>query len=184
MKATDNIKIKAGKFLINKELKSKATRNASVCNIKKANSIGFLLKINEEADLIKILKFEKYLKSEFGVRKVFALGYYDGKEIPNYLKSSLNFDFLTRKDLNWKGVPSGVIFNNFTEEKFDILIDFTSYFNIPLRFALLRSVSKFKVGCFSEENQPYYDFMIDSDCADFEEFANQLVHYLSLINAE
>ena len=185
MQAIDNIKVKAGRLLLKKEIKKSSKRNTVVCNLNTASSVALLMNISEEPDMRKITKFEKFLKAEFGIKKVFALGYYDNKkEEPNFLRSSISFDCLQRKDLSWNGVPSGNAYENFISEKYDILIDLTSYYNVPLRFVLLRSNAKFKVGRFSEESAPYYDMMIDSKDGDFEEFANQLVHYLTMINAK
>jgi hypothetical protein len=116
---------------------------------------------------------------------VFILGYSDNKkEDPDFLRSSISFDYLQRKDLSWNGIPSGPVYENFVAERFDILIDMTNYFNVPLRFVLLRSKAKFKTGIFSEESKPYFDMMIAFDKDDFEEYANQLVHYLTIINAK
>jgi len=185
MQAIDNIKIKAGTLLLKKEVKSHTDRTPIVCNLINASSIGLLMNISDETDMRKITKFEKFLKEQFGIKKVFALGYYDNKkEEPNFLRSSISFDCLQRKDLSWNGAPSGAIYDNFVSEKYDILIDLTNYFNVPLRFVLLRSKAKFKIGKFSEESTPYYDMMIDFEKDDFEEYANQLVHYLTIINAK
>ena len=185
MQALDNIKIKAGRLILNKEVKKNANRKPVVCNLNTASSVALLMSISDESDLRKITKFEKFLKAEFGIKRVFSLGYCDfKKETPNFLRSSISFDYLQRKDLAWNGVPSGPVYENFVTERFDILIDLTNYFNVPLRFVLLRSKAKFKTGIFSEESTPYFDMMIAFEKDDFEEYANQLVHYLTIINAK
>jgi len=185
MQFIDNIKIKAGRLVLKKEVKKNANRKPFVCNLNNASSVALLMNISDESDMRKITKFEKFLKSEFGIKKVFILGYSDNKkEDPDFLRSSISFDYLQRKDLSWNGIPSGPVYENFVAERFDILIDMTNYFNVPLRFVLLRSKAKFKTGIFSEESKPYFDMMIAFDKDDFEEYANQLVHYLTIINAK
>lgn len=185
MQAIDKIKIKAGRLILNRELKNSEQRNPVVCNLNNASSIALLMNISDETDMRKITKFEKFLKAEFGIKKVFVLGYSDNKkEDPDFLRSSISFDYLQRKDLSWNGIPSGPVYENFVAERFDILIDMTNYFNVPLRFVLLRSKAKFKTGMFSEESKPYFDMMIAFDKDDFEEYANQVVHYLTIINAK
>ena len=185
MQAIDKIKIKAGRLILNRELKNSEQRNPVVCNLNNASSIALLMNISDETDMRKITKFEKFLKAEFGIKKVFVLGYSDNKkEDPDFLRSSISFDYLQRKDLSWNGIPSGPVYENFVAERFDILIDMTNYFNVPLRFGLLRSKAKFKTGMFSEESKPYFDMMIAFDKDDFEEYANQVVHYLTIINAK
>ena len=185
MQAIDKIKIKAGRLILSRELKNSEHRNPVVCNLNNASSVALLMNISDETDMRKITKFEKFLRAEFGIKKVFILGYSDNKkEDPDFLRSSISFDYLQRKDLSWNGIPSGPVYENFVAERFDILIDMTNYFNVPLRFVLLRSKAKFKTGIFSEESKPYFDMMIAFDKDDFEEYANQLVHYLTIINAK
>ena len=185
MQAIDKIKIKAGRLILRRELKNSEQRSPVVCNLNNASSVALLMNISDETDMRKITKFEKFLKAEFGIKKVFVLGYSDNKkEDPDFLRSSISFDYLQRKDLSWNGIPSGPVYENFVAERFDILIDMTNYFNVPLRFVLLRSKAKFKTGMFSEESKPYFDMMIAFDKDDFEEYANQVVHYLTIINAK
>lgn len=185
MEALDNIRIKAGRLILKKEVKNNLKRTPIFCNLNTASSVALLMNISDESDMQKITKFEKFLKAEFGIKKVFILGYSDSKkEEPDFLRSSISFDYLQRKDLSWNGIPSGSVYENFVAERFDILIDMTNYFNVPLRFVLLRSKAKFKTGIFSEESKPYFDMMIAFDKGNFEEYANQLVHYLTIINAK
>ncbi len=182
----DDIKSKAGWRVIKKELKrSSAVRQATICNLNDANSVAILYKVKEEEDYKKIMKFVKYLKGEFGIRTVKVLGYFDDKDEPFFLQSKLEFDFFTRKELSWNGIPTSTTVDNFVQEKYDVLIDFMDYVNIPLRYVLLKSQAKLKVGRFSDDNEPFYDVMInDAKEFDFEEYANQVVHYLTMFNAK
>jgi hypothetical protein len=182
VKIIEDIRIKAGQRSIAKVLKTQQ-RKVQVCNLRDAKSVALLVKIVEESDLLQVQKFAKFMKGEFGTRKVFVLGYYDAKkDFPEFLQSKIEFDFFTKDDLDWKGIPKGPVVDNFSDENFDILIDMNNYYNVPLRHILSMSTAKLKVGRFSEENKPFFDIMLASNSDDFEEYCNQLVKYLTMIN--
>lgn len=179
----DEIRIRAGRLSLKKELKSLTTRKVVTTNLNDANSIAFLYKIDSEEDYTKVNKFMKYLKSEFGTKRIFFLGYWDdAKKDPEFLQTKLDFDFFSKKDLNWRGVPAGGNIDNFLSEKFDILIDLNNYFNIPLRYLIIKSPAKMKVGRYSEENEPFFDLMLADNQTEFEAYCNELVKYLTMIN--
>jgi hypothetical protein len=182
VKIIEDIRIKAGQRNIAKSLRNQ-DRKVQVCNLRDAHSVALLLKIVEKSDLLEVQKFAKFLKGEFGTRKVFILGYYDAKkDFPEYLQAKVDFDFFTRDDLDWKGTPTGIVVDNFSEENFDILIDMNNYYNVPLRHMLAVSNAKLIVGRFSEENKPFFDIMLSTNRDNFEEYCNQLVKYLTMIN--
>jgi hypothetical protein len=178
----DQIRIRAGRLTSKRELNNQASRKVITTSLEKANSIVMLYKITAEEDYTKVNNFMKYLKSEFGMKRVFFLGYWDdAKEDPEFLQSKLDFDFFSKKDLNWKGIPVGGNIDNFIAEKFDILIDLNNYYNIPLRYLILKSSAKLKVGRYSKENEPFFDLMVGGNDSDFEDYCNQLVKYLTMI---
>jgi hypothetical protein len=53
---------------------------------------------------------------------------------------------------------------------------------VPLRHLLAVSNAKLIVGRFSEENKPFFDIMLSTNRDNFEEYCNQLVKYLTMIN--
>jgi len=184
MKFIDDFKNKAGAKKIQKDIKAQSkNRVVNICNLNQAKTLGVIYDVNNESDYIKIIKLVKYLKGEFGLRKVKVISFYAEKEEPNFMQSKLEFDFFTKKDLSWKMIPTSTVVDNFTKEKFDILIDFTEKYVTPLRHVLVQSKSAFKVGRFSKPNEPFYDLMIEEkDPSDFEAFVNHLVQYLTMIN--
>lgn len=181
----DDIRIKAGQRSIQKQLKSYKNRRAKVTNLKDAKSIALLFKVNGKTDYLQVQKFSRYLKEEFGTRKIFTLGYWDDKkENPDYLKVSIGFDFFTRKDLDWKGIPNVPVVDNFLQEQFDILVDMNDYYNVPLRYVMLKAKAGLKVGRYSDENKDFFDLMLASNDSDFEGYCNQLVKYLTMVNGK
>lgn len=182
MQLIENIKDYLGKSKLTSLLNQKQDRKVTFCNLNNAKSVGILCAIGDESDYKRLINFIKELKGEYGVRTVNSLAFYNDKEEPFFLQSKLSFDFFLPTDLNWKREPLKSVCKSFTDESFDILIDLTEEFNIPLRNLLLQSKAKFKVGRYNEENQNYYDFMINSEHSNFSEFTKEIVRYLTMIN--
>jgi hypothetical protein len=183
MSAVNDIKHKLGNYFLKKELQASNGRSKRVVNIKDANSVALLYKVRDEAWHKTIKRYVAHLKEEEGIRKIMAFGYFDGKEAPHYLQSKLEFDFFSKKDLNWMSKPSGLAVNNFVAESYDILIDLSMESYVPLRHVLNRSKAKFKVGLYSEENEKYYDLMISiQNAKSLPHFIEQVNYYLSIIN--
>ena len=179
----DNIRIKAGHRYLRKVMLSQTKRKARLININDAKSIALLIKIDDQDTYNNASKFVKFIKGEFGTKRVFLLGYWDDKkENPSYLVTRLDFDFFTKKDLDWKGIPTNVIVENFLHEQFDILIDLNNYSNIPLRYVVMKSNANLKVGRNSEENKPYFDLMVANNETNFEEYCNQIIKYLDMVH--
>lgn len=182
MSLIGNIKDYFGLAKLKSLLSKKSTRQVSFCNLNNAKTIGLIVALKDEADYKRIMSFIKVLKGDYGVRNVSALAFYQDSEEPLFLKSKLSFDFFLETDLSWRKEPLKLNCKSFVDENFDILIDLTDSFSIPLRHLLLVSSAKFKVGRYSEVNTPYYDFMIDSEHSNFNQFTQEAIRYLTMIN--
>lgn len=182
MQLIENIKDYLGKAKLNSLIKRPTKRQVSFCNLNNAKTIGILHAIENESDYKRLINFIRELKGEYGIRTVKSLVFYGEKEEPFFLQPKLSFDFFLPSDLNWKREPLKPVCTNFIQENFDILIDLTEEFQIPLRNLLLQSQAKFKVGRYSKENQNYYDFMINSEHSNFSEFTREIIRYLTIIN--
>lgn len=182
MQLIENIKDYFGIAKLTSLLKKQVSRIVTFCNLNNAKNVGLLIELKDETDYKKLQKFIKVLKGDYGVRNVSAMAFYNYKEEASFLQSKLSFDFFLSSDVNWRREPLKKSCENFKNEKFDILIDLTDEFSIPLRNLLLQSTSKFKVGKFSEQNQPYYDFMIDGAQSNFSQFTQEVTRYLTMIN--
>ena len=182
MSLLDGIKNSAGRRNLKRELKA-AKRQVSVMNYGESSKIGILYLGDDEKMHKLVRSYVKHLKEEEGIRKIMALSYFSGKILPAYLQAKLSFDFFTKKELNWHQRPSGTVVNNFVNEEYDILIDLSPPESLPLRFILVQSKARFKVGMMSDENQPYYDFLIDiGENQTPERFIEQVNHYLKILN--
>lgn len=167
---------------LKKEFKN-MKRVGKVKNLDEALSVGILYPVDRPETYHLVKKYVKHLKEQEGIRKIMALGYVDVKELPADYNSKLEFDFFCKKDLNRLYRPQGNIIKNFIEEDYDILIELTNDTILPLRYILISSRAKFKVGFYNEENEPYFDMMINTGKSfNIVDFIDQINHYLKIIN--
>jgi hypothetical protein len=164
-----------------RKLKSEieVNRKPRACAFSDANSVAILYKEKGESFYVLVKQYMKYLKEEHGIRKVLAIAYVEEKEIPQYQQHKLEFDYFTRKDLNWHFKPNNVQLKNFSGEDFDILLDFDLENCLPIRYILAQSKAKMKVGVLKKENEAFYDLMIQykTDYT-FDDFIKQINFYL------
>ena len=78
--------------------------------------------------------------------------------------------------------PSGEAVEAFYDADPDLLIDFTPNLPLELQFLVQLSTARFKVGCFSEE-QNDYDLMISlNDNTEMAFLAEQFKRYIAMLN--
>ncbi|MCC7303196.1 MAG: hypothetical protein IT233_11200 [Bacteroidia bacterium] len=174
-------KNKVGRYILRQELQN-LPRQRAFLNLDESKTIGILFSFTtpEEFDLLK--KYVGYLKDH--KKKVKAFGYVDADtEPPGLSYSKVEFEFFTRKDLNWYGRPTNVYTQNFMDEERDVLIDLNLTDVVPLKFMAAKANSKFKIGKLSNENKKYYDMLIEYDkTKTFKFFLAQVDTYLLMIN--
>lgn len=138
----NDIQLKVAKFLLSRA--QEVERNRQTVNLKSAKSIGIVYNASnsETDDLVK--RYIKHLK-EYKI-KIKAIGYYDEKELPLDVNPKLEYDFITKKDLNLQLEPKSVVVQNFLDEEYDILIDTSATDHIIMQYLVHYSKAKFKVG--------------------------------------
>ena len=85
------------------------------------------------------------------------------------------------KQLNWKGNITDLAVQNFTNEKFDLLI---SYYDIEKAILMLvthNSNAQFKVG-FSSIDKRLNHLMINTNAENYKVFTHELFRYLKILN--
>lgn len=181
MSFVDNIKNKIGHYALRRYFLSQK-RTPVVNNLDVAKSVGILFDADTEKDYNIAHNYQKLIKEEFGIRQVRALGFFSKKQEPSYLKRTLQMDYFTKKDLNWFNRPEGKYINDFTKEKFDVLIDLSDCNILPLQYIVAMSPAKFKIGRFSDKNLDFYDMMIDVKDKSLTYFIEHVTTYLTIIN--
>jgi len=109
--------------------------------------------------------------------------YTDLKVIPHYFIPKITQDIITAKDVNWRYQPQKPFVKDFIDTEYDILIDLSLSDYLPLLYCSALSKAGLKVGRYSEDHQSLYDLMIHTGQDEtIDSFADQVIHYLSLIN--
>jgi hypothetical protein len=177
----EGIRQNIGEHFLKKEVEGK--RRAVVAkNFNDIQKIGIVFNVKDEDDFKRIKQYISFFKEE-GIKKVTAIGYYNGKISPHYLRPTLELNFLDKKDLNWYFMPATHEVSTFCDSDFDVLIDVVKGDCLPMKFVLAKAKSRLKIGRFSEENQALYDLMIDAnETKDMNYFMEQVNHYLRILN--
>ena len=182
MRPLDRIKEWMGMRRLRRELLPQ--RKPVARNIAQARKIGIVYRAEDETAHVHVRNYVKRIKEELGIGQVMALGFTDEKELPHYLHPRLNFEAVSRKDLNWYRIPQGNTVQNFMAEEYDIVIDLTLADRLPVQYVMARSRSRLKVGRLSDGNKHILDIMIDMAGANsLPQLIQQVHHYLLMVNA-
>jgi len=157
------------------------SRKKQGANFSTAESIAILCVDTDEAAFKKLRKYVQYLRTEFQVKTVVVFSFINGteKNVPIYHAHKLEYDYFTFEDLTWNLQP-GQSIKNFILRDFDILIDTTSGEFYPVRYVLINSGARMKVGRTDNEAAKYLDLTINiSRESGFDKFMTQVDHYLS-----
>jgi hypothetical protein len=175
MKLKENI----GKRVL-KRSKKGIQREVCVHNFNTARSAVILFDTGETDSFRVIKDFRKFVEGK-GIR-CSAFGFVNQKETPQEMLFWKNYSFITRKDINWYLKPGGEVVESFFSKDPDMLIDLTTSFPLELQFLVQLSTARFKIGCFTEQENDY-DLMINlTGRCDVGFFVEQIIHYISLIN--
>ena len=157
------------------------TRVQKSVNMNSARSLALLYYLPDEETYKKAELIISRL-SEFNL-KTRVICYTDLKIVPHYFIPKITQDIITAKDINWRYQPQKPFVKEFIENEFDILIDLSLSDYLPLLYCSALSKAGLKVGRYNEGHELFYDLMIHAEPdASIDTFADQVIHYLSLIN--
>lgn len=180
MSLISDFKHKIGSYFLAR--KKSGEREVSTRNFELSRSIGLLFKANSESDFILVKQYRKHLQSEYGIKKVEALGWLDDIDLPDYTVTQRGFTFINPAKANWFLKPEDEDYDAFVKHPFDILIDLTFEENISLRFALKESKALMKVGRYHDEDYHLYDMTLNlPENTLLDEYLRQTDKYLNLI---
>ncbi len=170
-----------GKAFAGKE--AEVRRDKKVYNYQDASSLAMIFKLETEDQYQIVRQYLKFIKEEHGIKELMALCYVDDKETPSYIQSRVDFEFFTKKELNWQQKPSGISVENFVDEPYNILIDLSEGDYAAVNFVVNASKANFKIGR-QVNNENAYDLMISlpPGKTGLKDYIEQINHYLTLIN--
>ena len=113
------------------------------------------------------------------------LGYFSGKNLPNQYTAIRYLSCYQKKELNIFYQPVSPETNTFVSKRFDVLIDINFKKLLPLQYISSLSNAGFKVGLFESEtrNSPFDLMMELKSPVNVEDYLNQVMHYLEMINS-
>ncbi len=158
MALIDKIRQTIGRYFLNQEMTT-LKRQRGIVNLNDAKTIGILFEATDKEEFELVKKYVLYLKEL--KKKVKAVGYFSTGDTPDFTYSKLEYDFFSKKDLNWYSKPSDKFVSNFIEEEFDILMDLNVHEHFPIRYIAGTSKARFKVGRQKEGDDAIYDLMIE-----------------------
>lgn len=161
-------------------LKTKAKNKAKTfINLDDLKRVGILFERNNNTTATNMAKLAKFLYDQ-GIQ-IDVLAYVNLKKPTEELETKKGLKLFFKRDLNWFGKPKTEEVINFMKQRFDLLIkaDFSAAF--PLAFICAQSNASLVAGP-KDNLSPYYDFILESDKSDQNEYHQALLHYLSIIN--
>ena len=182
MKLIENIKNALGKRKIDKILRSNK-RRLKVVNYSTAKSIGVIYPVTTTDYQDFVNKFIDFLREEVGFKSIISLGYCDTKQIPNFIiNQSIKYQYFTKSDLDMYNFGKSKEVKDFIKQDFEILIDFSRECINPIKHVVASSKSGLKIGRHSQENERYFDFMVDMNkTAPISQFIKQVNTFLKQV---
>jgi len=155
-------------------------RETKVHNFESAKSAVILFDAQKK-DAFKIIwEFRGFLKDHEMSCTIY--GYINLKEVPPDMLFWKDLHMINRSNLNWYLKPKGEAVELYKKENPDMLIDFHTTHRLEMQYLVQLSPARFKIGCFTEE-QNDYDLMINlSDKNDMAFLSEQIKHYVSILN--
>jgi hypothetical protein len=154
-----DIQRKIGEMFLKKELTG-FSRERGFKGFPASSTIGIIFNATDAEEFELVKKYVKYLRDL--KKKVKTIGYFEQRDIPDMTYSKIEYDFFSKRDLNWHQKPIKPFIDNFLEEEYDILIDLNIKDLFPLKYIASLSKAKFKIGRFAE-NIDLYDLMIEME---------------------
>lgn len=170
---------KIGRYLISLSVKKR--KEKKIFNFHSAKNMGIVF-VNDDEWNMKILKdfIQTAKKNDI---QISAIGWINEKEISSKFEEDEIITFLTKKDLNFWGLPNSEKISNFIARKYDILVDFSLYPNIITSFISAKTNAKMKIAKDMDETKSIFDFLLKLDGnIKQNEFTEQVTYYLNTIN--
>lgn len=159
MRLTAKIRSLLGRYQLQSELRKLKVDHETV-GFDEAQKIGILYDATDEADFEFVKNYIKHIRTTYK-KELLSMGFVDKKQLPKNQFPQYGMDFFTRKNLNFKMIPTDPIVLNFIKERFDILINLNTARSFPLQYIAALSHARFRVGRYDKRNVASYDMMIN-----------------------
>jgi hypothetical protein len=176
------VRLKIGDTILRNKLAA-TKRKTSYSNIGLVKNIGIVWDASKIDDFACLSRFCQRMSENKTEVKV--IGYYPGNNLPNQYTAVRYFSVLKDQELNIFYHPVSTESSSFIAQRFDVLIDLNFKKLMPLQFITLLSKASFKVGLYDAEIKKYpFDLMMElKSPVNTEDYLNQILHYLGMINS-
>jgi len=158
-------------------------RNKRFHSFDTAKTVGLVFKLDKDAKAVlpEVLSTRKFLIKK-GI-ECSAIGYYDGKVLPESIAGNSSISIFTKKELNWYGRPISGDVDRFLQQGYDIVIDFCREAEVfPVQYVVSSVQTSMIIGGVQYAHCPY-DLIIDAQLqCSLSGYVEQIKHYLSIIN--
>jgi hypothetical protein len=182
MELFKNLRLKTGKAMLANKL-ARTKRKVYYTNIGLVKRIGIVWDASKPDEFPCLSRF--YQKMNERNIEVKVLGYFPGNNLPDKYTAIRFLTCIKKEEINFFYHPVSSESNAFINNRFDILIDINFEKLFPLQYITSLSNAGFKVGLFeSESDANTFDLMMElKPPVDVDNYLNQVIQYLELINA-
>jgi hypothetical protein len=177
-----NFRLNKGRSVLRKRVSRMKKRVTFRENISRAKTMGIVWDASNPDDFVVLSRFHQKMNERKIDLKI--IGYYPGKELPDRITAIRYLTCIKQQDLNYFFRPVSKEADHFIKTPFDILIDLNFKNIFPLEYISSLSNAGFKVGVFKNNYlcNPF-DLMMEVRIkTDLEDYLNQVIHYLEMIN--
>jgi hypothetical protein len=182
MELFKNIRLKIGEAILTNKL-AKTKRKVFYSNIGLVKKIGIVWDASRSDEFASLSRF--YQKMRDRNIEIKILGYFPGEDLPDRYTAIRYLTCIKNQQINFFYHPISSESNSFINIRFDVLIDVNFNKLLPLQYISSLSNAAFKVGLFeSETANTAFDLMMElKNPVDVDNYLNQVVQYLEMINA-
>jgi hypothetical protein len=182
MELFKNIRLKMGTALLAKKMAS-TKRHLDYSNFSLVKKIGIVWDATNTEEFSALTRFIQKMH-ERNI-EVSILGYFSGKNLPDQYTALRYLTCIKRNELNFLFQPVSTEATAFISNRFDIVIDINFKNILPLQYISSLSNAAFKVGLFEPktDNKPFDLMMEIKQPVDIENYLNQIIQYLEMINS-
>lgn len=181
MELFKNVRLRIGDSILRRKAAG-LKRKASYKGFSEVKNIGITWDASRTEDFPVLSKFyQKMLENKTEVK---VLGYYPGKVLPSQYTAIRFLSIVKREELSMFYHPVSAESTSFIKNRYDVLIDLNFKNILPLQYITSLSNAGLKVGLYDKTNDKVaYDLMMElKNPVSTEEYLNQVLHYLSMIN--
>lgn len=174
-----NIRLRIGNAILRKRV-SRTSRKMEYRNFMEVRSIGVVWNASIHEEFQALARFHQKMQERSIDVKI--LGFYNGKHLPDQYTAIRYLTCIRKSETNIFYIPESTEIHEFTDRKFDVLIDINYEKIFQLQYITRMSKASLKVGLYdSEQNNPFDMMMEIKKPVKADEYLNQVIQYLEMI---